>query len=74
MNWALYIDRDPAVLGGKPRIKGTRLSVELIVGRLGEGWTIAQLREAYPQIDETQIRACLAYAAASQNEYPVVRM
>ncbi len=65
MNWTPYIDRDPAVLGGKPRIKGTRLSVELIVERLADGWTIAQLREAYPHIDETQIRACLAYAAAS---------
>lgn len=65
MNWRDYIDRDPGILGGKPKIRGTRLSVELIVGRLGDGWSIEQLIEAYPHINEKQIRACLACAAAS---------
>ncbi len=65
MNWRDHIDRNPDVLGGKPKIRGTRISVELIVGRLGEGWTVEQLLEAYPHINETQIRACLACAAAA---------
>ena len=69
-----HIDNDPAVLGRKPRIKGTRLSVELIVGRLAECWTIAQLREAYPHIDELQVRACLAYAATSLGTGEVLGM
>ena len=65
MNWRDYIDRNPEVLGGKPRIKGTRISVELIIGRLGDGWTVEQLFEAYPRINRDQVQACLAYAAES---------
>jgi len=63
MDWRNYIDRHPDVLAGKPRLKGTRISVELILGRLGEGWTLEQLLQAYPQISADQIQACLAYAA-----------
>ena len=63
MNWRNHIDRDPAVLGGKPKIQGTRLSVEMILGRLGEGWTADQLIEAYPQLTHARIQACLAFAA-----------
>ena len=56
MNWRDHIDRDPAVLGGKPKIQGTRLSVELILGRLGEGWTADQLIKAYPHLTAEQIQ------------------
>lgn len=63
MNWREHIDRNPDVLGGKPKIKGTRISAEIIIGRLGEGWTTEQLLEAYPHITRDQIQACLAYAA-----------
>ena len=63
MDWREHIDRDPAVLAGKPKIRGTRLSVELILGRLGEGWTAAQLQEAYPHLTGAQIQACAAFAA-----------
>jgi len=63
MDWREYIDRDPNVLGGKPRIKGTRISVELIVERMGDGWSVEQLREAYPHLTEQQILACLSFAA-----------
>ena len=65
MDWRERIERDPEVLGGKPKIKGTRISVELILSRLGEGWTIEQLIEAYPHITRDQIEACLTYAAES---------
>ena len=65
MNWRAHIDRDPQILAGKPRIKGTRISVELIVARLGEGWTVDQLIQAYPLITQDQIQACLTYAAES---------
>jgi len=37
MEWKAYIDRAPAVLGRKPKVRGTRISVELILGRLGAG-------------------------------------
>jgi hypothetical protein len=39
MNWKAYIVADPAVLGGKPTINGTRISVEFIIQRLAQGWT-----------------------------------
>lgn len=63
MNWRDHIDRNPAVIGGKPKIKGTRIGVGLILERLGEGWTVEQLIESYPQITAEHIHACRAYAA-----------
>ena len=53
----------PAVMMGKPCIKGTRITVELILRWLSEGRTFAELREAYPHIGEDDIKAALAYAA-----------
>ncbi len=63
MNWKEHIDRNPAVIGGKPKIKGTRIGVELILERLGDGWTVEQLVEAYPHVTAEQIQACQSYAA-----------
>jgi uncharacterized protein (DUF433 family) len=63
MKWREHIDRNPDVLGGKPKIRGTRISVELILERLGDGWTIEQLLESYPHITREQIQACQSYAA-----------
>jgi len=63
MNWRDHIDRKPEVIGGKPKIRGTRIGVELILERLGDGWTVDQLIEAYPNITAEQIHACQSYAA-----------
>lgn len=63
MNWRDHIDRTPGVLGGKPKIRGTRIGVELILERLGDGWSVEQLIEAYPHINAEQIHACQSYAA-----------
>jgi len=63
MNWKEHIDRNPAVIGGKPKIKGTRIGVELILERLGDGWTVEQLLVAYPHVTAEQIQACQSYAA-----------
>lgn len=63
MNWREHIDRDPGVLAGKPKIKGTRIGVELILERLGDGWTVEQLIEAYPHMERRQVEACLLFAA-----------
>ena len=54
---------DPAVMLGKPCIRGTRITVELILRWLSEGRTFAELLEAYPHISEEDIKAALAYAA-----------
>jgi len=63
MNWHERITIDPKVLVGKPVIKGTRISVELIVDLLAEGWTTQQILDSYPNLTGEDIRACLAYAS-----------
>lgn len=63
MNWREHIERNPAVIGGKPKIRGTRIGVGLILERLGDEWTAEQLIEAYPHITTEQIQACQSYAA-----------
>ena len=51
---------DPQALAGKPVARGTRLSVEFIVGLLAEGWNEAEILENYPSLQRDDIRACLA--------------
>ena len=63
MNWRDHIDRNPAIISGKPKIRGTRLGVELILERLGDGWTIEQLIEAHSGLTAEKIQACQAFAA-----------
>ena len=65
MSWRDHISVDPNILVGKPCIKGTRISVELIVEHMGRGYTMADLITNYPWITEDDIRACLMYAAKS---------
>ena len=57
------IEVNPKVMLGKPIIRGTRISVELIVRKLGEGSTEGELLEAYPRLTLDDIRAALCYAA-----------
>lgn len=64
---------DPRVLVGKPVIRGTRLSVEFIIGLLADGWSEQDILENYPGVVTEDIKACLAYARdALSNErvYP----
>lgn len=56
---------DPEVMMGKPVIRGTRITVELLLRKLAEGATEAELREDYPQLTIEDIRAAVAYGAAS---------
>ncbi len=57
------ITADPAIMMGKPCVKGTRITVELILRKLGAGRNFADLLEAYPQLTEDDLRAALAFAA-----------
>ena len=52
----------PDVLAGKPVIRGTRLSVEFVIGLMADGWSEADILENYPGITQEDILACLAYA------------
>jgi len=58
-----YIESNPKVMLGKPVIKGTRITVELILEKLSEGETVSDILEAHPHISEEAIRAALAFAA-----------
>ena len=62
MNWQDRITADPKVLVGKPVVKGTRISVELVIDLLAAGWTQEQILDSYPNLTAEDIRACLAYA------------
>lgn len=57
------ISADPAIMMGKPCIKGTRITVELVLRKLGAGRSFAELLAAYPQLAESDLRAALAFAA-----------
>lgn len=56
------ITSNPHIMLGKPVIKGTRITVELIIKKLSEGMTIPELLECYPRITEEDIKAALEYS------------
>jgi uncharacterized protein (DUF433 family) len=60
-----HIEVNPDIMLGKPVIRGTRIPVELIIRKLGEGASEADLLDAYPRLKQEDIRAALAYAADS---------
>ena len=55
MTWKERIVLDPEILAGKPVVKGTRLSVEFIVGLLAEGWSHEELIRNYPHLTADDI-------------------
>lgn len=61
MNWQNYIVSDKEVLLGKPTIKGTRISVEHIVGLLAQGWNENEILENFPRLTKESLRAVFGY-------------
>ena len=64
---------DPAILLGKPIIRGTRLSVEFLIGLMAEGWAEADILANYPGLTHDDVVACLAYARdvlSAERVYP----
>lgn len=59
------ITANPKILGGKPIIRGTRISVEFILDLFASGATEAEILEDYPHLTTEDIHACLKYAAGS---------
>ena len=57
------IDINPEIMLGKPVIRGTRITVELLLRKLSEGATEADLLDAYPHLTPEDIKAAIAYAA-----------
>jgi uncharacterized protein (DUF433 family) len=73
-DWEERIVVDPKILAGKPVIRGTRLSVEFILGLLANDWSIQQVLDEYPQLKREDIIAVLKYATEMVKEekaYPI---
>ncbi len=68
MNWQDYIHSDPNILLGKPVVKGTRLSVEFLLGLFAEGWSEEQVLENYLSLTSESVRAVFAFAAECMRE------
>jgi uncharacterized protein (DUF433 family) len=58
------ITANPSIFGGKPIVRGMRISVELILSFLAQGETTEEIRKDYPELEVDDIRACIAYARA----------
>jgi len=67
------ITADPAVMGGKPCIRGMRVTVGMIIGMLAAGHSSAEILKLYPYLEEPDIRAALHYAAwrTQEREIPL---
>lgn len=57
MEWQKFLTSDNTILLGKPTIKGTRISVEHIIGLLAQGWTEQQILENYPRFTQESLQA-----------------
>jgi uncharacterized protein (DUF433 family) len=62
VEWKDYITSDPEILRGKPRIKGTRIPVTLVLGYLAAGKSAEEIIAEFPDLKRDQIAACLDYA------------
>lgn len=62
---------DPEVMGGKPCIRGMRITVGTITGLLASGETLERILELYPNLERDDIYAALAYATWRSEEYDV---
>jgi uncharacterized protein (DUF433 family) len=67
------ITRDPAVMGGRPCIRGLRVTVGTVVGLLASGHSIEKVLEEYPYLERDDVRAALSYAAwrVEETEVPL---
>ncbi len=71
-NYRDKIERDPRVAGGQAVIKGTRVTLRTVLASLAEGATIEEILEDFPTLTELDVRAVIAFAAASaQEDLPV---
>ncbi|MCC5614400.1 DUF433 domain-containing protein [Nostoc sp. CHAB 5836] len=63
MDWRHYIHSDQKILLGKPTLKGTRLSVEFILGLFANGWTVQQILDNYPTLTPQAVQAVFVFVA-----------
>jgi uncharacterized protein (DUF433 family) len=68
MDYREYIVRDPAICGGQPVVKGTRVPIRVLLASLAEGATVQEILDDFPTITEPAVRAIIAFAAISAEE------
>lgn len=68
LNYRDRIARDPKIAGGEAVIKGTRVTLRTVLASLAEGATTAEILEDFPALTEDDVRAAIAFAAASAQE------
>ena len=67
-NYLDRIERDPRVAGGQAVIKGTRVTLRTVLASLAEGATIEEILRDFPTLTDVDVRAAIAFAAASAHE------
>lgn len=68
IDWRKFIHSDSEILLGKPTVKGTRLSVEFLLGLFAEGWTEQQILKNYPTLTQESLQAVFAFATDCMRE------
>ena len=68
VDWRAFIHSNPAILVGKPVVKGTRLSVDFILRLFGNGWTVQEVLENYPGLSPEALQSVFAYAGECMSE------
>jgi uncharacterized protein (DUF433 family) len=71
VNYSAHITIDPNIRFGKPCVIGTRITVYDVLGWLASGMTVEDILSDYPELNDTQVRACLAYAADKEHRLKV---
>jgi uncharacterized protein (DUF433 family) len=72
-NYQARIHRDPKVAGGQAVIRGTRVTLHTVLASLAEGATVDEILKDFPTLTEIDVRAAIAFAAASaQEDLPAV--
>lgn len=68
MDYPEHIVRDPAICGGEPTIRGTRVALRTVLASLAEGATVSEILTDFPTLSEPDVRSVVAFAAASARE------
>jgi len=68
IDWQEHIHSNPGTLNGKPIVKGTRLSIDFILGLFAEGWSRDQVLKNYPNLSDASLKAVFAYTAESMRD------
>ena len=74
MGWEERIELNPEILVGKPIVRGARISVQLVIGRLADGCSVEELVDLYPTLTRDDVLACLHYASEClliERAYPI---